>query len=100
MGGPRKPKEVTDMKKPKWKVGEHVTFKFIGADREGVILELKKNPYHIDRWIYKIQDTNGYKIPYVGVNDSETTANIYTSDYLAKKSKIDDDDEHLDITKE
>ena len=89
MGGPRRPIEVREMKKPKWKVGETVDFEFLGGKRTGVILELKKNPGHIDRWIYKIQDTIGIKIPYIGVDGSEKFANIYTKEYLAKKNKED-----------
>jgi hypothetical protein len=95
MGGPRRPIEVREMKKPKWKVGQIVDFDFLGGKRRGVILELKKNPMHIERWIYKIRDVDGIIIPYVGVNGSEKFANLYTKEYLIKNNK-----EILDITNE
>lgn len=85
MGGPRRPVEVREMKKPKWKVGETVDFEFLGGKRRGVIVELAKNPQHIDRWIYKIKSDDGMIIPYVGVDDSEKFASIYTKEFLQKK---------------
>jgi hypothetical protein len=86
MGGPRRPLEVREMKKPKWKVGETVDFEFLGSKRQGVIVELTKNPQHIDRWIYKIKTDDGMLIPFVGVDDSEKFASIYTKEFLQKKS--------------
>lgn len=88
MGGPRRPVELREMKKPKWKVGEIIPFTFLGGQRIGKILELKKNPQHIDRWIYAMQDVeDGTKIPYVGVDGSEKFANIDTkAANLYKKS--------------
>jgi len=67
------------MKKPKWKVGEVVPFTFLGAPTLGEIIDLKKNPQHIDRWIYKIKEVGaGTIVPYVGVDGSEKWANIDT----------------------
>jgi hypothetical protein len=67
------------MKKPKWKVGEIVPFTFLGAPTLGEIIELKKNPQHIDRWIYKLQEVGaGTIVPYVGIDGSEKWANIDT----------------------
>ena len=67
------------MKKPKWKVGEIVPFTFLGAPTLGEIIELKKNPQHIDRWIYKLQEVgDGTIVPYVGIDGSEKWANIDT----------------------
>lgn len=78
------------MKKPKYKIGDIVTVTFLGMPRKCKITELKKNPQHIERWIYKAQDINdGMKIGYIGINGSEKFANIW-----------DVPKENLDITKE
>ena len=88
MGGPRKPKEVIEMKKPKWKVGDIIPFTFLGVERIGKVLVLKNNPQHIDRWIYLMQDVaDGMKFSYVGIDGSEKFANIDTAKAnLYKKS--------------
>jgi|LakMenE01Jun11ns_1017448.scaffolds.fasta_scaffold9192811_1 hypothetical protein len=79
MGGPRRPIEVKEMKKPKWKVGEIIPFTFLGKERIGKILELKKHPQNIDKWIYHMEDVvDGIKIPYVGIDGSEKFANVDT----------------------
>jgi hypothetical protein len=91
MGGPRKPIEVKEMKKPKWKVGDIIPFTFLGGNRIGKILVLKKNPQNINRWIYTIQDVHdGTKIPYVGIDGSEKFADIDTekSDSYTNLNKI------------
>jgi hypothetical protein len=67
------------MKKPKWKVGEIVPFTFLGAPTIGEIIDLKKNPQHIDRWIYTLREVGaGTIVPYVGIDGSEKWANIDT----------------------
>lgn len=67
-----------EMKKPKWKIGEIVVYNFLGTLYEGKILDLKKNPQNIERWVYSIQNTtSNIKVPYVGIEGSEKFANIY-----------------------
>lgn len=67
------------MKKPKWKVGDTVTVEFLGHPRICTITELRKNPQHIDRWIYEaVEISTGRVIPHIGIDDSEKVANIYT----------------------
>lgn len=80
MGGPRKPVELKEMKKPKWKVGETVEFENIGKQLKGVIIELSKNPQHIERWIYKIHAEDGIKYNFIGVDGSEKYSNIWSKD--------------------
>lgn len=80
MGGPRKNIEAKEMKKPKWKVGEIVNFEFIGKQLKGEILELSKNPQHIERWIYKILAEDGIKYNHIGVDGSEKYSNIWSKD--------------------
>lgn len=89
MGGPRRPVEVREMKKPKFKIGERVTVDFIGGKHEVTLTELKKNPQHIDRWIYKGVSDSGLTIPYIGVDGSEKFANIYTVDKKKLKKDLD-----------
>ena len=88
---PRKPKEPPpQMKKPKYKIGDIVTVYFLGMPRECKIVELKKNPQHIERWIYKAEAVDGsMRIGYIGINGSEKFANIW-----------DKPKENLDSTKE
>jgi hypothetical protein len=85
MGGPRRPIELREMKRPKWKVGELVDFEFLGSKFQGIIIDLTKNPQHIDRWIYKIKCNDGIIVSFVGVNDSEKYASMYTKEFLKKK---------------
>lgn len=67
------------MKKPKWKVGETVTVDFLGHQRVCELVGLRKNPQHIDRWIYEaVEISTGRVIPHIGIDGSEKVANIYT----------------------
>lgn len=77
MGGPRKPKAVTDMKKPMYKLDDIVNYQFLGAKRKGKITELKRNPQNPERWIYTLRDCDTNRlIPFVGIVDTEKYANI------------------------
>ena len=66
-----------EMPKPPYQIGETVDYKFLGHTSKGKILNLRKNPTNISRWIYDLQDIyTGRKIPYVGFIDTEEFANI------------------------
>lgn len=85
----KKKEEVsTQMKKPKWKVGDHVVVTFLGSKYKAVLTELKKNKQHIDRWVYSAVTTEGTTLVYIGVNDSEKWANIYTEDYVKQPKEF------------
>lgn len=81
----RKKREVApkpEMKKPKFKVGEIVEIEFIGSKRKVQLSELKKNPHHMERWIYTGLDLEkGGAIPYIGIDGSEKFANIFTEKF-------------------
>lgn len=65
------------MEKPKWKVGDIVAINFLGDFRVCKIIELKRNPLHIERWVYRVVEiSSNVIIPYVGVDGSEKFANI------------------------
>jgi hypothetical protein len=75
--GKKEQAPVLKMKKPKWKVGDIVPINFLGDFRVCKIIELKRNPLHIERWVYQVVDINSNTIiPYVGVDGSEKFANI------------------------
>ena len=81
MGGPRRPIEVRQMKKPKWKVGDEVIMRFLGSKQKVRLTELKSNPQHIERWIYSaIALKDGFKYSYIGIDGSENFNNIHTED--------------------
>lgn len=71
--------KVSNMEKPKLKIGTLVTVMFLGTNMKCEILELTKNPLEPERWVYKVKSIpNNTIISYVGVNGSEKYANIYT----------------------
>ena len=85
----KKKEEVsTQMKKPKWKVGEHVVVTFLGSKYKAVLTELKKNKQHIDRWVYSAVTTEGTTLVCIGVNDSEKWANLYKKAERNSKRKF------------
>jgi len=74
----KREKQIKDMPKPKWKIGEVVVVDFIGSKTKVELTQLLRNPQHIDRWIYRgIEVASGLKIPYIGVGNTEQWANIY-----------------------
>lgn len=66
------------MDKPKFAIGDTVIVDFLGSKYKVTLNELKPNPQHIERWVYKGITMDGFVISYIGINGSEKFANIIT----------------------
>ena len=79
---------LAQMKKPPFKIGEHVIVTFLGSDRKCELIALRK---HQERWIYSAKDLrDGFKYVCIGINGSEKFANIWT---IPKETPDDELDE-------
>lgn len=63
--------------KPKFKIDDKVVVTFLGMDRDAVVIAVRQHPSH-PRWIYKVRDSYGTIIPWVGLDGAEKFANIWT----------------------
>jgi len=61
--------------KPRHKIGETVLVNFIGTTVTAEIIECRPHPSQ-PRWIYKVKDSAGTIIPWVGVDGQEQFSNI------------------------
>jgi len=68
---------IKEMPKPKHQIGDIVSVNFLGTVYSCKVLNLLKNKYNTERWIYTVEVIDsGLIIPYVGIDQSETFANI------------------------
>ena len=63
--------------KPKFNVDDKVVVTFLGMERNAIVIAVRQHPSH-PRWIYKVRDSHGTIIPWVGLDGAEKFANIWT----------------------
>jgi hypothetical protein len=72
----KKKKEILKNKPRKYKVGDTVEVDFIGVRHSAEIIDLYQTADWPHRWVYKVLLPDGYKVPYVGIKDTEKFCNI------------------------
>ncbi len=72
----KKQKEVLKVKPRKYKIGDTVEVDFIGVRHSAEIIDLYQTADWPHRWVYKVLLADGYKVPYVGIKDTEKFCNI------------------------
>jgi len=73
----QKQKRVILKNKPrKFKIGDTVEVEFIGTLHSAQVIDLYQTPDWPHRWVYKVRLSDGFIVPYVGVENTEKFCNI------------------------
>jgi ribosomal protein L21E len=73
----KKQKRTVLKNKPrKYKIGDTVEVDFNGERHSAEIIDLYQPQDWPTRWVYKVRLKDGYKVPFVGIKNTEKFCNI------------------------